>query len=53
VNIAYERDGVMETVGDQTGAVTLRVRKDLERFKEFIKLRTKETGAWRGEVPKT
>ena len=53
VNIAYEPDGVMETVGDQTGAVTLRVKKDLERFKEFIELRTKETGAWRGEVPKT
>ena len=50
VNIAYEPEGVMESVGDETGAVSLRVKKDLERFKEFIELRTQETGAWRGEV---
>jgi len=50
VNIAYAPEGVTETVGDETGAVTLRVKKDLERFKEFIELRNHETGAWRGEV---
>jgi hypothetical protein len=27
-----------------------RVKGDLERFKEFIEGRGKETGAWRGEV---
>jgi uncharacterized membrane protein len=50
LSIAYEPEGVMETVGDETGAVTLRVRKDLERFKEFIESRGRETGAWRGMV---
>jgi uncharacterized membrane protein len=52
VNIAYQPEGVMESVGDETGAVSVRVKKDLERFKEFIESRTQETGAWRGEVQK-
>jgi uncharacterized membrane protein len=51
VNIAYEPEGVMESVGDETGAVTLRVKKDLEQFKEFIEARGRETGGWRGQVP--
>jgi hypothetical protein len=40
----------METVGNETGAVSLRVKKDLERFKEFIEFHGRETGAWRGQV---
>jgi hypothetical protein len=31
--------------------VTLRVKKDLEQFKEFIEARGRETGGWRGQVP--
>jgi hypothetical protein len=27
------------------------VNRDLERFKDFIEARQRETGAWRGEVP--
>ena len=50
LSIAYEPEGVVETVGDETGAVSLRVKKDLERFKEFIESRGRETGAWRGTV---
>ena len=50
LNIAYEPEGIVETVGDETGAVSLRVKKDLERFKEFIEVRGRETGAWRGTV---
>lgn len=53
VNIAYEPEGMMETVGDETGAVTLRVKNDLARFKEFIESRGRESGAWRGEVKKS
>jgi hypothetical protein len=30
--------------------VTKRVKGDLERFKEFIEGRGRETGAWRGEI---
>jgi uncharacterized membrane protein len=46
----YEPEGVVETVGDAIGAVSLRVEGDLTRFKEFIETRGRESGAWRGEV---
>ena len=42
--------GVAENVGDALGVVSLRVQGDLERFKEFIEKRGRETGAWRGQV---
>jgi len=32
------------------GVVSARVKGDLERFKEFIERRGRETGAWRGEI---
>jgi uncharacterized membrane protein len=50
LNIAYEPEGMMETIGDETGAVTLRVKKELEKFKAYIESRGRETGAWRGTV---
>ena len=50
LNFSYEPEGVVETVGDETGAVTLRVKRDLEKFKEYIESRGRETGAWRGTV---
>jgi hypothetical protein len=31
--------------------VSRRVAGDLERFKDFIEARRRETGAWRGEIP--
>ena len=46
----YEPDDAIETVGDALGFVSRRVTGDLERFKEFIESRGRETGAWRGEV---
>ncbi|MBA2485275.1 MAG: SRPBCC family protein [Nitrospirales bacterium] len=46
----YEPEGAVETVGDTLGAVSLRVTGDLERFKEFIEAHGRESGAWRGEV---
>ena len=46
----YEPEGVVETVGDAIGDVSLRVEGDLTRFKEFIETRGRESGAWRGEV---
>jgi len=39
-----------EKAADLTGMIKRRVKKDLERFKEFIESRGRETGAWRGEV---
>ena len=50
LNIAYVPDGVRETVGDEFGVLSLRVKRDLVRFKEFIESRGRETGAWRGTV---
>jgi len=46
----YEPEGVVENLGEAIGAVSLRVEGDLERFKEFIEERGRESGAWRGEV---
>lgn len=46
----YDPKGVVEEVGDALGFVKRRVRGDMERFKEFIEVRGRETGGWRGEV---
>jgi uncharacterized membrane protein len=51
LQIDYEPEGAVETVGDLLGAVKMRVKGDLKRFKEFIEERGSETGAWRGTVP--
>jgi uncharacterized membrane protein len=50
LQLEYDPQGVVENVGDMLGVVSRRVAGDLERFKEFIEARGKETGAWRGEV---
>jgi uncharacterized membrane protein len=46
----YEPEGAVESVGDAVGAVSMRIAADLERFKSFIESRGRETGAWRGDV---
>ena len=50
LQLEYEPDDLVETVGDKLGFMTNRVYADLRRFKEFIEERGRETGAWRGEV---
>ncbi len=50
LQLEYDPEGFVETVGDMVGVVSTRVRGDLERFREFIEARGSETGAWRGEV---
>ena len=50
LQLDVEPEGPAEKVGDALGAVKRRVKADLERFKEFIEGRGRETGAWRGEV---
>ena len=50
LQLEYAPHGVVESVGDALGVVSLRVQGDLERFKEFIEKRGRETGAWRGQV---
>ncbi|MFO7167504.1 MAG: SRPBCC family protein [Chloroflexota bacterium] len=46
----YEPEGVVEQVGSALGFVERRVEGDLQRFKEFIEARGRETGAWRGTI---
>lgn len=50
LRIDYEPHGPLESLGDAVGAVDMRVRGDLQRFKSFIESRGRETGAWRGSV---
>jgi len=50
LQLDYDPEGVVENVGSALGFVGRRVEGDLERFKEFIESRGKETGAWRGEI---
>ena len=51
LQIDYEPEGFVETVGDWLGVLSSRVEGDLERFKKFIEERGVETGAWRGTIP--
>ena len=46
----YEPEGMVEEIGDALGLVKRRVRGDMERFKEFIEARGRETGGWRGQI---
>lgn len=50
LTMEYEPEGVVENVGSALGVTSLRVAKDLERFKTFIEQRGAPTGQWRGEV---
>jgi uncharacterized membrane protein len=50
LQLDYEPEGAVESVGDAVGVVSGRVAADLNRFKEFIESRNRETGAWRGEI---
>lgn len=51
LQMEYDPEGFVETVGDWLQIIRLRIRGDMERFKTFIESRGDETGAWRGEVP--
>jgi uncharacterized membrane protein len=51
LQLDYEPQGAAETLGDWLGVASSRIEGDLERFKEFIESRGRETGAWRGAVP--
>jgi len=50
LQLEVDPDGFVEQAGDRLGFVSRRAESDLERFKEFIEARGRETGAWRGEV---
>jgi uncharacterized membrane protein len=50
LEMSYEPEGAMESVGEAMGFLSRNVQGDLERFKDFIETRHTETGAWRGEI---
>jgi uncharacterized membrane protein len=50
LEMEYVPNGAVEKAGDALGLVTQRIEGDLNRFKEFIESRGRETGAWRGTV---
>jgi uncharacterized membrane protein len=50
LQLDFEPEGIVETVGDKLGFVSRQVQGDLERFKKFIESRGTESGAWRGDV---
>jgi uncharacterized membrane protein len=53
VQMDIDPEGPIENIGDAVGIPDRRVKADLERFKQFIESRGRETGAWRGEVKQT
>jgi uncharacterized membrane protein len=50
LQVAYEPHGILENTGDSLGVLAVRVEEDLNRFKDFIEKRGRETGAWRGKI---
>jgi uncharacterized membrane protein len=46
----YQPDGALETIGDALGAVRMETRSNLQNFKEMLEKRGAETGAWRGKI---
>jgi len=50
VQMDWEPEGMLETLGAALGADDRRVTSDLERFKEQIESRGTASGAWRGTV---
>ncbi len=50
LQVDYDPEGAVENIGDAVGVVSARIRGDLQRFKEFIVGRGRETGGWRGEI---
>lgn len=50
LEMSYDPEGFVESVGDALGFVSRRIEGDLRRFKEFIEARGSATGGWRGEI---
>src|SRR4029079_18726403 len=50
LEMSYEPEGLQENIGSALGLVSGNVKGDLERFKDFIEERGRETGGWRGMI---
>ena len=47
LDMSYNPDGMIETIGDKLGFMSRRVNGDLERFRHFIQERATPTGSYR------
>jgi len=50
LQLEFDPEGFVQKAGDALGFVSRRAKGDLERFRDFIDARGRESGAWRGEV---
>src|SRR6185436_14010417 len=50
LKLNYDPEGPVEAMGDALGFVSRQIEGNLERFKEFIEARGRETGGWRGSI---
>jgi len=46
----YEPEGALEKLGDAFGAVRMETRGNLQKFKDMLEKRGRETGGWRGSI---
>ena len=53
LQMEFDPEGLAEKAGAALGVVDRQSKGDLERFKEFIESKGSETGAWRGDVPRS
>ncbi|MDT4941791.1 MAG: hypothetical protein QOJ34_1880 [Pseudonocardiales bacterium] len=52
VQLDWQPEGIAEKAAALVSIDDRQVSSDLDRFKDFIENRQKETGAWRGDVPR-
>ncbi len=50
LQLDYEPEGVVETVGSALNVPDRRIKNDMEKFKQFIESQGQESGAWRGAI---
>jgi uncharacterized membrane protein len=50
IQMDYQPEGALEKLGDSFGAVRMELRGNLQKFKEMLESRGKETGGWRGSI---
>src|ERR1700730_221536 len=50
LTMQYEAEGFLEKAGDVLGIPSSHVEGNLQRFRDFIEQRGKETGGWRGRI---
>jgi len=46
----YQPEGPLEKLGDAFGAVRMETRGNLQKFKDMLEKRGRETGGWRGSI---